>query len=210
MKRVLSVFMLAVSLLIFTSCKAKNPVEVKEKYIQKAELTKSEDDIVKLVGDYENQIMYDFNLDDKVQSIQISIYELKDNKWNSNIGRTSQEFKDIKRRLSLNFNNYFYGYKIAFLSENSSASIKFSTEKPQEPSAMGQLSSFLDNKAEITYDKEIPLVVQGVTSGNTMTAHTVDYFYTPEKYKELGYDRVYAVTVLFSEKQVSELNVIKE
>lgn len=90
MKRFLSVFILAFSLLIFTSCKAKNPVEVKEKYIQKAELTKSEDDIVKLVGDYENQIMYDFNLDDKVQSIQISIYELKDNKWDSNIGRTTQ------------------------------------------------------------------------------------------------------------------------
>ncbi|WP_326513884.1 hypothetical protein [Clostridium intestinale] len=210
MKRVLSVFMLAVSLLIFTSCKAKNPVEVKEKYIQKSELTKSEDDIVKLVGDYENQMMYDFNLDDKVQSIQISIYELKDNKWDSNIGRLSQECTDTKGRLSLNFNNYFYGYKIAFLSENSSASTKFSTEKPQEPSTMGQLSSFLDNKAEITYDKEIPLVVQGVTSGNTMTVHTVDYFYTPEKYKELGYDHVYAVTVLFSEKQVSELNVIKE
>jgi len=70
-KRFLSVFILAVSLLIFTSCKAKNPVEVKEKYIQKAELTKSEDDIVKLVGDYDNQIIYDFNLDDKVQSIII-------------------------------------------------------------------------------------------------------------------------------------------
>ncbi|ERK30101.1 hypothetical protein [Clostridium intestinale] len=210
MKRVLSVFMLAFSLLIFTSCKAKNPVEVKEKYIQKAELTKLEDDIVKLVGDYENQIIYDFNLDEKVQSIQISIYELKDNKWDSNIGRLSQEFTDIKGRLSLNFNNFFYGYRIAFQSENSNASTKFSTEKPAEPSTMGQLSSFLDSKSEITYEKEIPLVVQGVTSGNTMTAHTVDYFYTPEKYKELGYDRVYAVTVLFSEKQVSELNVIKE
>ena len=66
-------------------------------------------------------------------------------------------------------------------------------------------SSRLSERREVVYEEEIPLVLQVVTSKNGTVLYDVDYFFQPEAYEDLGYEHVYAVTVMFSGKTVYEL-----
>ena len=60
----------------------------------------------------------------------------------------------------------------------------------------------LEEKTEIVYEKEIPLVLQIVSSGG-ISAAPVDSFYNPEELISHGYDKVMAITILFSQKPLS-------
>ena len=47
--------------------------------------------------------------------------------------------------------------------------------------------------------------IQIITSKNEVHSYVVDYFFQPEEYEKYDYEYVYAITVLFSQKPVSEL-----
>ena len=69
---------------------------------------------------------------------------------------------------------------------------------------MGSATSTLADRSDIAYEQEIPLVIQIITSKNEIHSYDVSYFEHPEEYTE--YEHVYAVTVRFSQKTVSELS----
>ena len=58
-----------------------------------------------------------------------------------------------------------------------------------------------------THEGEIPLAVQVITSNNQIMSYQVDYFHSPEEYEKLGYEGVFAITILFSQKTVGELDI---
>ena len=78
-------------------------------------------------------------------------------------------------------------------------------ESKNDITGMGYATSVLSDKQEIVYDQEIPLVIQIITSKNEVHSYVVDYFFQPEEYENYDYEYVYAITVLFSQKPVSEL-----
>ena len=78
-------------------------------------------------------------------------------------------------------------------------------ESENDITGMGYATSVLSDKQEIVYDQEIPLVIQIITSKNEVHSYVVDYFFQPEEYEKYDYEYVYAITVLFSQKPVSEL-----
>lgn len=64
-------------------------------------------------------------------------------------------------------------------------------------------TSLLSRQEEIRYEEEIPLAIQIVTTKNEIRSFDTSYFFHPEEYEQYGYDHVYAVTVLFSQKPLS-------
>lgn len=203
MRKLISGILLVVMAMSFTGCQ---PVQKEVKpamYIERAQLTEEEQNITELL-DADAQI-YDFVLDETVQTIQINTYELKDGKWELISGGGGQAFQDTTGRLALEFDNLAEGLSTAIQSENSAGGSKYETELEEEKEGMTRGSTALFETKEIIYEQEIPLVIQVCTSKDIIHSHTVDYYFTPEQYGLQGYEHVYAITVLFSQKTISEL-----
>lgn len=74
--------------------------------------------------------------------------------------------------------------------------------KEDRSNTMGIATSYLSEETKVVYEKEIPLVIQIMTSKNQVAAYGVDYFEHPEEYERHGYEEVYAVTIKFSQKKL--------
>lgn len=200
MKKFLTVLMIFFVFSI-SACGEKSSEKM---YIEAARLTDEENNIVELLGlDTEHQI-YDFYLDDTVNSIQINIYELIDGKWSNIPGGGTQALTDSEGRIALDFKKISDGLRVAIQSENSNGAVSNYKENNDNSNA-GYATSYLTGKKEFVYEEEIPLAIQIVTSKNEINSYIVDYFYQPEEYEKYGYEHVYAITVLFSQKAVNDL-----
>lgn len=174
-------------------------------YIEEAQLTEEEKNIAELLGLNQEYRLYDFTIDDTVKSMRINTYELVDGEWHIVAGGGGQAFEDSEGRLALGFENIADGLRIAIQSEHRGGSTSYFAESKNDITGMGYATSTLSDKKRIAYDQEIPLVIQIITSKNEVHSYMVDYFFQPEEYEKYDYEYVYAITVLFSQKSVSEL-----
>lgn len=195
---------LVLSAALLPACQSTS--RLPDMYIEKAQLTKEEAKIADLLGADSGQLIYDFTLDETVQSVQVNMYELIDGKWVMNSGGGGQAFSDKEGRLALGFENLAEGLRIALQSEHGSGAAAYSTEGEEQTVAMSRTTSSLSHLAEITYEQELPLAVQILTSQNRVNSYDVEYFFTPGEYEKYGYEHVYAITIRFSQKTVSELD----
>lgn len=193
-----------VCLFVLVGCSEDKP----KMFVELTQLTEEENKIAELLDANREQYIFNFKLDDHLQSLQINTYKLSDGSWERITGGGGYSINDSEGKIALDFTNLAYGVRrIAFQSEGSSYSIAFEEEKEKDLSRMGVVTS-LANLTEITYEKEIPLVVQVISSKIKINSYPVDYFYTPEEYEKHNYEHVYAITVSFSEKSVMK-NEIK-
>ena len=192
MKRIWALLLGVVLSVSLTACAENN---LDQMYIEEAQLTEEEKNIAELLGLNQEYRLYDFSLDDTVKSMQINTYELIDGEWHI----------VAEGRLALGFDNLADGLRIAIQSEHNNGSTSYFKESENDITGMGYATSVLSDKQEIVYDQEIPLVIQIITSKNEVHSYVVDYFFQPEEYEKYDYEYVYAITVLFSQKPVSEL-----
>lgn len=173
-------------------------------YIEPAQLTKAEEDIMELLDMDGQQQIYDFKVDENIRRIELNAYELVDGKWDLFFGGGGRAFTDTEGRMALRFEKIEEGLWEAIQSENHSGhtgweSLPVEDEESSE-TGIGRASTMLSTLQEIAYEEEIPLAVQIITSGNMIRAFDTTYFFHPEEYEQYGYDHVYAVTVRFSQE----------
>ncbi|MCD8192568.1 MAG: hypothetical protein LUD55_07245 [Oscillospiraceae bacterium] len=202
MKRILSLLVCVVLIFSLSACAEDNS---KQMYIEAAQLTEEEQNIAELLGLNQEHLIYDFSLDDTVKSMRINTYELIDGEWNIISGGGGEAFEDLGGRLALEFENIGDGLKVAVQSEHNGGSTSYFNEIKNDITGMGLTTSVLTSQKEITYEEEIPLAIQIITSKNEVHSYVVDYFFQPEEYEKYDYEYVYAITVLFSQKTVGEL-----
>lgn len=203
MKRLLSLLLCLALAGSLTACRKSSSM-----YIEPAKLTEDEENIAKLVGfDAQNPI-YDFRLDDTVESMGLYAYELVDGAWKPVFFGGGRQFIDSKGRLALGFDNIEDGIRISLQSEHHSGSQGYERDNKQDAAGTSRATDVLEERKEFVYDQEIPLVIQIHTSKNEIRTGCVDYFFEPEFFEGYGYDSVYAVTILFSQKPASELSVV--
>lgn len=176
-------------------------------YIEPAQLTEEETDIVNLLGINQGQRIFDFKVDETVQVMNISVYELVDGQWDAFIGgqehSNGRVFTDPKGRIALTFDHLGDGIREGLQSENYSGSTAMDITRAPDPEGTNWATSLLSRQEEIRYEEEIPLAIQIVTTKNEIRSFDTSYFFHPEEYEQYGYDHVYAVTVLFSQKPLS-------
>ena len=192
--------------LFFSGC-AKNME--KEMYIEVAQLTEKEQQIASLLGAGSDHLLFDFKVDDQVQSMSVNTYQLIDGKWEM-VSGGARVFDENMGMLALGFDNLAEGLRVALQSEKHNGADKYETELQEKEGSISRATISLRDKTFIEYEKEIPLVVQVSTSKNEVRTLTLNDFYTPERYVEEDYDYVYAIAVTFSQKTVNELEEKEE
>ena len=161
-----------------------------------------------LLGLNTKQRIFDFVLDESVQSIQVNTYRLIDGEWKLETGGGGQAFSDMDGRIALDFERLDEGIRIAIQSEHTGGSTEYESERNEDLNEIGSFAtSVLSEKTDVVYEEEIPLAVQVITSSNQVMSYQVDYFNSPEEYEKLGYEGVFAITIRFSQKTVAELDV---
>lgn len=207
MKKLMVIVLAIVGMLSMAGCADKEKNEEKM-YIEPARLIEEEEKIAVLLGLNTEQRIYDFRLDESVQSIQVNTYRLMDGEWKLEAGGGGQAFSDTTGRIALGFERLDEGNRIAIQSEHTDGSTEYKSERNEDLNEIGSFAtSVLSGKAEVVYEKEIPLAVQIITSKNEVVSYQVDYFHSPEEYEKLGYEGVFAITVRFSQKTVAELDM---
>lgn len=180
-----------------------NKIESPKMYIQPAKLTETEKNLLELIG-FDSKInLYDFKLDGTNKSIQIKTYELIDGEWKPTLTNTTQVFEHTNGRIILSF-QLNETSRIAVQSDDGVSSSEF-TPAADEESSSSVLTSKLFEQTEFVYDEEIPLFVQVHSNSDTTTSYHLDFDDLASAYAKEDYEHVYAVTVLFSQKEVSEL-----
>ena len=206
MKKLIVLMLAMVGLLSMVGCSDIEKTAEKM-YIEPAQLTEEEEKIAALLGLDAQQKIYDFVLDETVQSIQVNTYRLMDGEWTLETGGGGQAFSDAKGRIALSFERLDEGIRIAIQSEHIGGSTKYDSERNDDLNEIGNYTtSILSEKTEFAYEEEIPLAVQIITSKNEVVSYQVDYFNSPEEYEKFGYEGVFAITVRFSQKTVGELD----
>ena len=206
MKKLIVIVLAIVGILNMVGC--SNIEKTAEKmYIEPAQLTEEEEKIAALLGLNTQQQIYDFVLDETVQSIQVNTYRLIDGEWKLETGGGGQAFSDATGRIAFSFERLDEGIRIAIQSEHSGGSTEYDSERNEDLNEIGSYAtSILSEKTEFAYEEEIPLVVQIITSKNEVVSYQVDYFNSPEEYEKYGYEGVFAITIRFSQKTVGELD----
>ena len=210
MKKLTVMVMAIVGMLSMVGCSDTEKIAEKM-YIEPAQLTEEEEKIAALLGLDTQQKIYDFVLDETVQSIQVNTYRLIDGEWKLETGGGGQAFSDATGRIALSFERLDEGIRIAIQSEHSGGSTEYNSERNEDLNEIGSYAtSVLSEKTEFAYEEEIPLAVQIITSKNEVVSYQVDYFNSPEEYEKFGYEGVFAITVRFSQKTVGELDALSK
>ena len=209
MKKLIIIVLAIVGMISMVGC-SDTEKTVDKMYIEPAQLTEEEEKIAALLGLNTQQQIYDFVLDETVQSIQVNTYRLIDGEWKLETGGGGQAFSDATGRIALSFERLDEGIRIAIQSEHSGGSTEYDSERNEDLNEIGgYATSILSEKTEFAYEEEIPLVVQIITSKNEVVSYQVDYFNSPEEYEKFEYEGVFAITVRFSQKTVGELDTLK-
>ena len=207
MKKLMVAVLVTIGMISMVGC-SDTPKTGEKMYIEPAHLTEEEEKIAALLGLDTHQKIYDFVLDETVQSIQVNTYRLMDGEWKLETGGGGQAFSDATGRIALSFERLDEGIRIAIQSEHTGGSTKYDSERNEDLNEIGSYTtSILSEKTEFVYEEEIPLAVQIITSKNEVVSYQVDHFHSPEEYEKLGYEGVFAITVRFSQKTVAELDM---
>ncbi len=198
MKKFLVFLMTLVLLMSLAACKSDG-----RPYIEPAQLSEEEKSIASLLGlDTEHRI-YDFVLDDTVQSMELSVYALKNGAWEP-VSDGARIFEDEKGRIAVGFDKIAEGFRFAVQSKSHGGADSYVSDSEYDFTGMAVHTTALADRTEIVYEEEIPLAVQIVTSKNEVRSFGPEGFENPEAYAEFGYEHVYAVTVRFSQRTVAE------
>lgn len=204
MKKVFA--LLALLALALSACGAKAAPAM---YIQPAELSQEEEAIAKLLGADTDQHLFDVALDGTARKMCVTVYELVDGEWKPFIGGegSGMALNDgaAAGRLCFGFQDLRRDFREAVQFEKTgySATSWSGAEEPEDPAGMGRTTSFLANRTELVYEREIPIAVQINTTKNAVSSYDPEYFFRPEEYEKFGYEHVYALTVMFSQEPLS-------
>ncbi len=198
--------MLLVLLALLAGCSAEAAPAM---YIEPAQLSEEEEAMAKLLGADMDQHLFDVVLDGTAKKMSVTAYELADGTWEPRIGGGGSgmalDEKAKEGRLCFGFEDLRKDFREAaqFDGIGYTATSWEGTEDLDDPEGMSRTTSFLANRTEIIYEKEIPLAVQINTAKNGVVSYNPEYFFQLEEYEKLGYEHVYALTVMFSQEPLS-------
>ena len=204
MKRLWRLFSLFL-IIVLSGCTILNTEnQTPNMYIEMAQLTEEEENILQLSEPEEKCYLYDFYLDDTVKTIQINIYELIDEKWENTLDGETIEFEDLQGRAALILDNI--GFQAYLQNEDEFILSAYYLEQTEELDYyMASVLTSLQERKEIVYEQEIPLAIQIKTTQDKIHSYNVDFFFKPKLYAQHDYEHVYAITILFSPRSYDDL-----
>lgn len=207
-KRCGSLILAALLTLSLCACRAAAPAKG-DMSIAPAQLTEEEAALAALLGvEMDGFRIFDFDVaggEEGVKSVQLTAYELKGDEW-SPVVRERTAVEDGKGRIALGFGKVTDEVYAAVQSAGGGFEARrFQVEAEDDVSSMVYGTTVLGECAGVEFEAEVPLVIQIATTKSEINSYGVKYFGMPREYAKHGYEHVYAITVMFSQKTVYEL-----
>lgn len=204
MRKRISIFLS--TCILFVLCACGQQTSSAALYVEPTQLTEGEKRIVSLLSNEDGSKIFDFHLDETVQSAQITTYELINGTWEKQQSAVGDVDGDAVGRIALTFDNIGLGLRVAVQGDggsNAITTVPASHSAKKDAGEMGYTTTFLEEKTEAIYDQEIPLVMQAVNKGSVSSCALEDFDH-PEELAEKNYAHVYAITVRFNQKSAPE------
>lgn len=208
LKRCGSLILAALLALPLCACRAAAPAKG-DMSVAPAQLTAEEEALARLLSvELDGFRIFDYKVgkagEDGVKSVQLTLYELKGGEW-APVSQNRRALSDPDGRIALGFSKIPEGVELTLQSENMLGTSTLEVTPGDNASEMTYATSVLTGSASIELDKEVPLVVQIATTKSEISSYDVKYFEMPREYAKHGYEHVYAITVMFTQKTVYEL-----
>ena len=203
MKKLTALLLVIILALGISACAGDVPqARETEMYIEPALLNEDEKKMAQLLGGMDGQHIFDFSVDDSVQSLRIKLWKLEDGEW-TDWQADRQMLIEGSGRIALGFEDITEGCRIAVQTGSDFSASSGSREADEALEGMGRTTAYLSQRREIEYDKEIALAIQTFTDKNEVISYDPEYFEHPEEYEKLGYEGVFAITACFSQEPLS-------
>ncbi len=189
MKKYFYPVILAIILLILSSCTGNNYLEDDSMTIKPSEFSDETNQILNLIDD--EMAFFDYNIDETIKSISVELWMYENNTWQS-IGKIYGNTDSNSGRLAIRINDA--SYDIFEIDENGHTKSSYeSTVDFEKSNAI--TGTRLSNKTKIETDKEITLWTKLGSDDTSMISSSADF-----RHSEC--DTGLAVTVMFSDKPV--------
>ena len=172
--------------------------------IQTARLSQEEQRLLSLTGS--TDLLFDYVADQSLQSIQLQCYQLDaQNQWQPISGGGQFHVSSANGRLALQASPLADGLRVGVQSANGavSASRKTAPQSTTLPEGV-QWETVKAEQQTISYQEEIPLLIQYQRPVNQFIAYQISDFYYPERFTQQGLHQVYALTIRFSRNQLGD------
>ena len=184
------IFILILCCFSLFSCTSKTNMTIKP-----ATLTNDEQNILKLFDINNSNLILDFNVDDNINNMTISFYELKNKKWeeisssyrliSNTTGRILFKYEDLRDNVLISY-QFDENYGTNLIETNIKSSIESKT-----------IFSIADEQ-EIIKDKELVLICQiNTTKNNAIYMDNTSLDELATLYDSKGYEEAYIITIEF-------------
>lgn len=194
---IMTISLLILSAVLLSACGKQEAGSMK---LTKAELSDKEKALADLLAPVGSSRLFDFTVDETIRQVTVTTYELKNGQWDR-FTSNSAPLSGSQGLLFLGFENIPDGIRTGIqIDEENSVSQWEPLESAEESSAPSAcVTRQLEQPADIIPEKEIPVILQILDSGGTIETLDLDFFYDPSKAEGYGYDRVFCITVSFSQ-----------
>ena len=193
-------WILLLALILCTACTPAAPSPAM--YVEPAQLNQDEEAIAKLLGANTEQLIYDFKVDETVQSFYLTVYHLEDGAWTVFNGGGGYAWSGKEGRLALDFDVIPNGMRVALQHGDQFSATSHTASEPMDTENTSRSTSRLSSRTALVYEQEVPLVLQTYTDRMEHRSYSPESFFTPEVYAEGGFTDVYAITIMFSQTQL--------
>lgn len=195
---IMTISLLILSAVLLSACgKQETAGSMK---LTKAELSHKEKALADLLAPVGSSRLFDFTVDETIRQVTVTTYELKNGQWDR-FTSNSAPLSGSQGLLFLGFENIPDGIRTGIqIDEKNSVGQWEPFESAEESSAPSAcVTRQLEQPADIIPEEEIPVILQILDSGGTIETLDLDFFHDPSRAEGYGYDRVFCITVSFSQ-----------
>ena len=194
---IMTISLLILSAVLLSACGKQEAGSMK---LTKTELSDKEKALADLLAPVGSSRLFDFTVDETIRQVTVTTYELKNGQWDR-FTSNSAPLSGSQGLLFLGFENIPDGIRTGIqINEKNSVSQWEPFESAEESSAPSAcVTRQLEQPADIIPEEEIPVILQILDSGGTIETLDLDFFHDPSRAEGYGYDRVFCITVSFSQ-----------
>ena len=195
---IMTISLLILSAVLLSACgKQETAGSMK---LTKAELSHKEKALADLLAPVGSSRLFDFTVDETIRQVTVTTYELKNGQWDRFTSNSTPR-SGSQGLVFLGFENIPDGIRTGIqIDEKNSVSQWEPFESAEESSAPSAcVTRQLEQPADIIPEEEIPVILQILDSGGTIETLDLDFFHDPSRAEGYGYDRVFCITVSFSQ-----------